>query len=206
MSQCLILIGFKACGKTSVGELLAEKLGVQFLDTDRLLEARYASSLLPTSHDCALPTAPNSRGLTAGSRDVSKPMDPAVKPREFGCAEIYRAIGEHAFRALEKSVITDLQQAATNIPRVIATGGGVVLDPENKALLQQLGSVIYLYASYATLLSRLKSNPLPAFMSGDLETEFQTLFAQREPMYREMADRILNTKNYSVLEVVEQLV
>ena len=203
MSQCLILIGFKACGKTSVGELLAQKLGVQFLDTDRLLEARYASSLLPTSHDSALLT---SRGLTAGSIGLDTSMDLVVKPREFGCAEIYRAIGEHAFRALEKSVMTDLQRAATNTPRVIATGGGVVLDPENKALLQQLGSVIYLYASYATLLSRLKSNPLPAFMSGDLETEFQTLFAQREPMYREMADRILNTENYSVLEVVEQLV
>ena len=173
MNQCLVWIGFKACGKTSVGELLAEKLGVPFLDTDRLLEVRYVGT----------------------KKDA----------HSFICSQIYRTIGKQAFRNLEKEVIADLPQMVGE-PSVIATGGGVVLDPENKALLQQLGKVIYLSASYATLLGRVKSNALPAFMSGDLETEFQTLFAQREPMYREMADRVLNTENYSVIEVVEQLV
>lgn len=177
MSKSLILIGLKACGKTSVGYLLAQKMGVEFVDTDRLLLARYHFMSDDLSSPCSLPS----------------------------CADIYRRIGEQAFRSLEKTVILDLQQTAADIPLVIATGGGVVLDPENRALLQQMGQVIYLSASYATLLSRLKANPLPAFMSGDLATELQALLTQRDPIYCEIADVILDTKQYAVTEVVGQL-
>ena len=63
MSKSLILIGLKACGKTSVGYLLAKKMGVEFVDTDRLLVARYHAM----SDDISSPT---SRGLSAGSRKI----------------------------------------------------------------------------------------------------------------------------------------
>ena len=170
MSCSLILIGFKACGKTSVGRLLAEKRRVQFIDTDRVLEAYYGSG----------PDA--SQGMT--------------------CAQIYHALGAQRFRSLEKKVIADLQLQENSI---IATGGGVVLDPENRAILHQLGVVIYLSASYSTLLSRLKAGPTPTFMQGDLDTEFQALYASRETLYRESADQIWDTENHSVTEVVEQI-
>ena len=205
MTKALILIGFKACGKTSVGTLLAQKMGVEFVDTDRLLVAKYGAvqnnPLDPADkpRDVGINNpslSATSRGLSAGSSALSNPMD---------CREIYRIIGEQAFRSLEKTVLIGLQQTATASTRVIATGGGIVLDQENRALLQKMGQVIYLSASFATLLSRLKARPLPAFLSGDLETELQTLYTQRDPVYRDMADLIWDTKQDSVSEVTEQL-
>lgn len=170
MSRSLILIGFKACGKTSVGRLLAEKRQAPFIDTDRVLEDYYGSS------DQA------SQGMR--------------------CAQIYHALGAQRFRSLEKKVIADLQLQESSI---IATGGGVVLDPDNMALLHQLGRVIYLSASYATLLSRLKAGPRPAFMQADLDAEFQALYASRERLYRNNADQIWDTEHHSVTEVVEHM-
>lgn len=170
MNRSLILIGFKACGKTSVGRLLAEKCQAQFIDTDRVLEAYY--------------------GL---DDEASKGMT---------CAQIYHALGAQRFRSLEKKVIAGLQLQENSI---IATGGGVVLDPENRALLHQLGLVIYLSASYATLLLRLKAGPKPTFMQGDLDTEFQALYDSRETLYRKSADEVWDTENHSVIEIVEQI-
>ena len=167
MSHCWVLIGFKACGKTSVGQLLAQQLQAKFIDTDRLLEANY--------------------------------------PVPITCAELYRTLGMRAFRALEKKVIMNLAQATPGETRVIATGGGAVLDAENRAHLARLGTIIYLFTSYAQLLPRLHHGKRPAFMSGDLASELQCVFAERERIYRDMAHLVCDTDDHSVTEVVALL-
>lgn len=166
MKRPLILIGFKACGKTSVGRALAQYLQIPFIDTDTLVEARYAAET-----GQALP-----------------------------CSEIYRAIGEPAFRAIEKKVVASL---ATTGLAVIATGGGVVLDPENVRVLRRLGTVVYLFAAYETLLTRLQAQTLPAFLD-DL-TDFQNLFKRRQALYRKLSDRVWDTEHDSVSEIAEKL-
>lgn len=164
----LILIGFKACGKTSVGERLARESGLAFIDTDRALEANYAEKtgqVLP-------------------------------------CREIYTALGKIAFRALEKNVIADLAEVKNT---VIATGGGVILQPENRERITQLGEVVYLSAAYETLLERIKVGPLPTFMTGDVDTEFAAIYAELEALYRMTADRIVDTEKRSVAEIVHMM-
>lgn len=169
MSASLILIGFKACGKTSVGRELALRLQASFIDTDQLIEARY-------------------HVMSGVART---------------CPEIYRAEGGDQFRALEKAVIAALNQR--ELPGVIAVGGGAVLDSENAALLRQLGSFIYLSTSYSTLLMRLQAQSVPAYLQGDLETAFQSVFAEREPCYQKLADYELHTEQYSVADLADQL-
>jgi len=167
MKRPLILIGFKACGKTSVGRALAQKIQTPFVDTDQLLEAQYAKET----------------------------------GQALGCPAIFREVGEQAFRALEKQVVASL---ATTGPAVIATGGGVVLEPENMRVLRRLGTVIYLSASYETLLHRLQARALPAYLD-DLETGFQKIFQHRQSLYRKLSDRILDVDQASVVEISEQL-
>jgi shikimate kinase len=93
---------------------------------------------------------------------------------------------------------------ATTGPAVIATGGGVVLEPENMRVLRRLGTVIYLSASYETLLHRLQARALPAYMD-DLQTEFQKIFQHRQSLYRKLSDRILDADQASVVQISEQL-
>ncbi len=169
MSASLILIGFKACGKTSVGRELALRLQTSFIDTDQLIEARY-------------------HVMSGVART---------------CPEIYRVEGGDQFRALEKTVIAALSQG--ELPGVIAVGGGAVLDSENVMVLRQLGSFIYLSASYSTLLTRLQAQSVPAYLNGDLETAFQAVFAEREPRYHDLADYELHTGQYSVADLADQL-
>lgn len=167
MKQALVLIGFKHCGKTSVGKLLAQKLAAQFVDTDELLLAKYA----------------------------------AESGQVVACSTLYRKLGESAFRALEKQVITQLTLSG---PTVIATGGGVVLDPENVRVLRRLGMVIYLATPYEVLHARLQNQAVPAFME-DVETGFASLFQHRQALYRKLADRVWDTGHDSVSEIAEKL-
>lgn len=161
----LILIGFKHCGKTSVGQKLAQLKGLDFLDTDREIEAKYAQETGQT----------------------------------ISCNKIYRTIGKEAFRNLEKNVIADLQGVYHT---VIATGGGVIQQPENRTRLKQIGKVIYLSTPYETLLQRLKANEVPSFMQGDVDQEFAIMHTEREPLYSMTADEIIETENRTVDEIV----
>lgn len=164
----LILIGFKACGKTSVGQHLAQKQACPFVDTDRVLEALY--------------TKENGQILS--------------------CREIYTKIGKAAFRDLEKNAIQDLITVKNT---VIATGGGIILATENRKLLRQLGQVIYLSVSYETLLKRIKTGPVPAFMTGDWDTEFAQIYEERESLYKMNADKIVNTESKTVEEIAQSI-
>lgn len=118
------------------------------------------------------------------------------------CPDIYRSIGKDGFRALEKTVITNL---ATIEQAVIATGGGVILDPESMALFQTLGTLIYLSTSYDAILSRMREHPLPAYMQENVDQEFAAIFREREPLYQQYAHRIIVTDNRKVLALTDEL-
>jgi shikimate kinase len=118
-------------------------------------------------------------------------------------ATIFEIEGEDGFRARESQT---LEALARMQDVVLATGGGIVLRPENRALLRAHGFVIYLRAQPRDLWARTrhdKSRPL--LQTGDPLKRLEELFAIRDPLYREVADLVVDTGRQSVSTLVGQL-
>jgi shikimate kinase len=160
----LVLIGFMASGKSSVGRRCAEALGFRFWDTDAFIERRTGKSI----------------------------------------PEIFAEQGEAAFRAMEVAAIRHL---AAQPKRVIATGGGAPMNPENVAALRRSGVIVLLHASIDELLARVgnrRHRPLLADAE-DPRTRIEELLAMREPVYRAAADGIVDTTGLTHEEVAERV-
>lgn len=116
---------------------------------------------------------------------------------------IFEKEGETGFRRRERSAIATLT-AQTGI--VLATGGGVVLAPENRALLTSRGFVVYLHASLAQQLARTeRSDNRPLLESGDRRATLERLFAERDPLYREVADLVVTTDHHHARALVREI-
>ena len=117
---------------------------------------------------------------------------------------IFELEGEEGFRKREKAVLQDL----TNLKDIVlATGGGAVLDPENRELFNQRGFVIYLSAPLEHLLNRTsKDRNRPLLQTADPGKKLREILEIRDPLYREVADVIIETDNGAVRNVVKKLV
>ena len=116
---------------------------------------------------------------------------------------IFDIEGESGFRAREKDVLESL---ATMQGVVLATGGGAVILPENRTLLSSRGTVIYLKASIEQQLQRtVRDKKRPMLQVDDRETRLRNLMAEREPMYMEIADHIVETTDATVRNVVQKI-
>jgi shikimate kinase len=118
---------------------------------------------------------------------------------------IFEREGESRFRQREKEAI----EALTAIePLVMATGGGAILLPENRALLSQRGSVIYLMTSVEQQTNRVKHarhRPLLANVD-DQEAKLRQLMAEREPLYGAVADFKVSTDGRRIQAVAEEII
>ncbi len=104
---------------------------------------------------------------------------------------IFDIEGEAGFRQREKKVIEELTQRSGI---VLATGGGVVLDADNRAWLRGRGKVIYLYATADQLLTRTaKDRNRPLLQTADPRARLEELLKARDGLYREVADLIVDT-------------
>ena len=139
----IILTGFMATGKTTIGKLLAGQLGYEFVDTDVLIEGR-----------C---------GLTV--------------------AEIFHEKGETAFRAMETEVARELGKRGG---LVIATGGGLVLNPVNVAALERQGRIFCLVATPGDILERASHDTVvrPLIQGTNPEERITELMQARKEAYR----------------------
>jgi shikimate kinase len=118
--------------------------------------------------------------------------------------EIFEVEGEPGFRTREKKIIADLAQR-DNI--LLATGGGAVLAPENRAELKAHGTVIYLRAPVKALLRRTqRDRNRPLLQVADPAAKLRELYDQRDPLYREVAHLIVDTGNQSVRALAEQII
>ena len=118
-------------------------------------------------------------------------------------AEIFAARGEEEFRALESEALTKLPTKRT----IIATGGGIVLQPENLPLLKRLGTVVYLEADEVTLLNRVSSGEArPLLETTDPRATLSRLLAEREPLYRAAADFTVKTTGLTAPEVAQAII
>jgi shikimate kinase len=116
---------------------------------------------------------------------------------------IFEIEGEAGFRAREAQVLEDLS-ALDEV--VLATGGGVVLRPDNRTRLSARGFVIYLCAQPRDLHLRTRHDKArPLLQTGDPLARLEELFAARDPLYREVADLVVDTGRQSVTALVGQL-
>ena len=89
---------------------------------------------------------------------------------------------------------------------IVATGGGAVLRPENRAALKRGGMVVYLHAAPALLFERTRLDPnRPLLQVADPMKKIEELFAQRDPLYREVADLVINSLGGSINHLVKQV-
>jgi shikimate kinase len=139
----LVLTGFMGTGKTTVGRLVAQKLGREFIDTDLIIEERYG------------------------------PID-----------ELFSTRGESAFRDIERSLALELSRRQD---LVIATGGRMVLDPENVRALSQNGRIFCLVASPEEIYDRVTGDPSrvkrPLLEVEDPKQRIVELLDERAPYY-----------------------
>jgi shikimate kinase len=159
----IFLVGMMGAGKTTVGRLLARRLKLRFVDSDREIESR-----------CG----------------VKIPV-------------IFEIEGETGFRARESAAI----EALAALPGIVlATGGGVVLVERNRRCLAEHGTVVYLRAKPEDLYERVRHDRnRPLLAGGDPLAKLRELHEQRDPLYRSIADVVLETGTQSVQALARQL-
>jgi shikimate kinase len=158
------LIGYRGTGKTTVGRLLADRLGFDFADADAELERRLGRTI----------------------------------------AELFASGREPLFRDEEERTVAELT-ARTGL--VLATGGGAVLREASRAALRRFGPVVWLRAEPEVLAERLRADRAarPALTSAGTLAEIAAVLAEREPIYRAVADVAIETGGRPVETVVEAI-
>lgn len=116
---------------------------------------------------------------------------------------IFDVEGEQGFRDREQAVIADLAQLDGV---VLATGGGAVMRADNRQALRQGGRVVYLHASVEQQLGRTaKDRNRPLLRGPDPEKVLRELIAVRDPLYREIADIVIETDERPPRMVVQEI-
>ncbi|TWG83474.1 shikimate kinase [Cupriavidus gilardii J11] len=116
---------------------------------------------------------------------------------------IFEHEGEAGFRDREAHVIDELTQRKGI---VLATGGGAVLRQENRNRLRARGTVVYLRASPHDLWLRTRHDRnRPLLQTEDPKGRLEALYAERDPLYREVADFIIETGKPSVAQLANMV-
>jgi shikimate kinase len=116
---------------------------------------------------------------------------------------IFDVEGEPGFRLRE---ITALRNLVERDNMVLATGGGAVLEEQNRTMLQQNGIVIYLKASVHDLWQRTRHDRnRPLLQTGNPHAKLTELFQQRDPLYRQVSDIIAQSGKQSAQALMLQL-
>jgi len=159
----LFLVGLPGAGKSTLGRMLARRLGLVFVDADAELE---------THLGVTIPT-------------------------------IFEIEGEAAFRDREEAILASLVERSGI---VLATGGGVVIRAENRTRLRSGGTVLYLHAEPSTLRERTrKSRHRPLLNAADPLARLAELYAQRDPLYREVAHSVIESDRERVMRFALEL-
>jgi shikimate kinase len=160
----LILIGLRACGKSTIGRVLAQRLDRAFVDLDEV-----TSGLLGAS----------------------------------GAGEAIEEHGIEGFREAEGRALGSVLET-TN--QVVALGGRTpTADGCGEMLASDACRVIYLRALPGTLRERLRhadNTDRPALVGNDVVDEVETLFEQRDGLYREIAETVIHVDGVAEESVV----
>ncbi|KAF1684758.1 shikimate kinase [Pseudoxanthomonas broegbernensis] len=118
-------------------------------------------------------------------------------------AAIFEHVGESGFRERESGALAELLAGEG---RLVATGGGAVLDAGNRRLMRARSFVAYLSADLDSQLRRLgRDRTRPLLQRGDREQVLRDLAEFREPLYREVADLVMETDHLTASEAAVRL-
>lgn len=171
----IVLVGFMGCGKSSVARALAKQLDTEAADLDSLIEDRAGTTI----------------------------------------AQIFASRGEDEFRRIETEVLCEALQDKSI--RIIATGGGIVGQEANRALLKEAAAhgalVVYLCAQADILATRIRRQPgRRPLIDGDrvldmdeTRARVQQILEIREPLYREVANLIIDSGESSPYKIAQQI-
>lgn len=116
---------------------------------------------------------------------------------------IFELEGETGFRKREAAMIEELCQLDN---MVMATGGGAILYPANRALLKNNGKVIYLRANVHDLWLRTRNDKTrPLLQGGNLRQKLELLYKARDPIYTALADYIVDTGAQSAADITNDI-
>lgn len=116
---------------------------------------------------------------------------------------IFDIEGEAGFRARETQALAELC-ALEGV--VIATGGGAVLAEENRRTIAAHGTVVYLHARPGNLWDRVRHDRnRPLLATPDPQRRLEQLYAERDPLYREVANLVVDTGKQSVQTLAKDL-
>lgn len=161
----IVLTGFMATGKSTVGKALSKALGMRFVDIDSLIE------------------------IEAG----------------LSVADIFKERGEAFFREAEGLVVRKLTSGGYGEGLIVSTGGGVVVNPVNRAALKGWSTVICLSASVDEILKRVgKKADRPLLDVADRRGEIERLLTERAAAYSD-CHLLIDTTTASVSEVIEKI-
>ena len=130
-----------------------------------------------------------------------------VIEQRLGCSikAFFAHEGEERFRDLEQATIDEL--TAGTAPAVLSTGGGAVLRTANRAHLHARGQVVYLHALPEDIFRRLRHDTTrPLLQVDDPLKRLRSLYAERDPLYRETAHFVIETGRPSVATLVNMVV
>lgn len=119
-------------------------------------------------------------------------------------AWIFDVEGEEGFRKREAGVIDDLTQLQGI---VLATGGGVVLNADNRTRLAARGTVVYLHTTVDQQMRRTaRDKRRPLLQNETPESTLRELMDLRDPLYREVADVVVTTDGRTVRSVAIEVI
>jgi len=116
---------------------------------------------------------------------------------------IFDIEGEAGFRVRETRMLAELVRRPDT---VLATGGGAVLSEENRRLMSENGVVVYLRATAQDLWNRTRHDRnRPLLRTPDPQATLQKLFEDRDPIYRSVADIVIETGNQSLGHLAQRV-
>jgi shikimate kinase len=177
----LVLVGMMGSGKTTVGRLLAARLGCPFADTDDEVES-----------DCGIPVSRifDLHGEAAFRRaeaDVLARLLLPGGPRVPGGPPVPGA------------------PPVPGGPPVIAVGGGAILDAANRELIRREATVVWLRTDLRTLADRLGTGEGRPLLKGGTALRLTELDAERRDLYESVAEHVVDTDNRSPEDVVDRV-
>ena len=105
--------------------------------------------------------------------------------------DIFKTEGEPYFRSIESELLLRVSQKSG---QVVATGGGIVINPSNRARMKNTGAVIYLKTGLDVLWQRVKGKTdRPLLQASNPRKALEDLHGQRAPLYEEECDQIFLT-------------
>ncbi len=153
--------------------------------------------------------------MGAGKSTVGRQLSKTLKKQFIDCDKeiesrtgasvslIFDVEGEDGFRKREQQMLHELT-AREHI--ILATGGGAVLNEQNRARLMSRGFVVYLNAPLELLIERTaRDKTRPLLQTDDPQKRIAELMALRDPLYRQVADTIIETDRRSARHVVREI-